>query len=232
MMRETGRVVENARFTAILFDFDGVLVDSEYAGNLNIAKWLNEAGYAASPEQVASKLMGKSGSAFTQTLEQWIGAPVPAAFDELRHLERERQMINGIDAVRGAVSFVNDLPKDLPIAVASSSLKVWIDRHLRHIGLRETFGGHIFSGQEDVVVGKPAPDIYFHAASQLGVRISDCVVLEDSLSGASAAVSSGAYVIGLCAGSHSSPDLAKGLLSIGVNEIAMSFDSVRKKLGL
>ncbi|HEX8555487.1 MAG TPA: HAD family phosphatase, partial [Sphingomonas sp.] len=110
----------------------------------------------------------------------------------------------------------------------SSSSTAWIARHLEHIGVRDAFGDHLYSGREHVTRGKPAPDLYLHAAGALGVAIEDCAIIEDSPVGATGAVASGAYVIGLCAGTHCPPDHAARLRAIGVDAIAADFAEVAR----
>jgi beta-phosphoglucomutase-like phosphatase (HAD superfamily) len=130
------------------------------------------------------------------------------------------------------VAFVRSLPADLPKAVVSSSPTRWIRRHLEHIGLSDAFGEHLYSGREHVVRGKPAPDLYLFAADQLGVAIERCAILEDSIVGATGAVASGGYVIGLCAGSHCAPDHAERLRAVGVDTVAADFGEVANRLAM
>ena len=220
------------KFAAVLFDFDGVLIESEYIGNKHIAEYLTSIGHPITPEQSMANFMGYSGIDFLERIEKFIGRPIPDDFHSARAAEDERVMASGIDAVAGAVEFVRALPTDLPKAVVSSSMTRWIRRHLDHIGLADAFGDHIYSGREHVVRGKPAPDLYLFAADKLGVAIKDCVVIEDSVVGATGAVASGAYVIGLCAGSHCAPDHAERLREVGVSAIAADFDEVARLVGL
>jgi len=124
------------------------------------------------------------------------------------------------------------LPASLPKAVASSSSTRWISGHLAHLGLVEAFGTHIYSGREHVERGKPAPDLYLHAAGQLEVPIADCVIIEDSPVGATGALASGGRVIGLVAGEHCLDGHAERLTDLGVEEIADSFEEVRRLLRL
>jgi beta-phosphoglucomutase-like phosphatase (HAD superfamily) len=134
--------------------------------------------------------------------------------------------------VVGAIEFVRSLPPDLPRAVASSSTLRWIRTHLDHLGLAAAFGDHLYSGREHVEHGKPAPDLYFYAADQLGVDIHRCAIIEDSEVGATGALASGAMVIGLAAGSHCLDGHADMLRALGVEHIADSFDEVRRLLAL
>jgi len=216
------------KFDGIIFDFDGVLIESEFVGNRHVAEYLTAAGFPTTTEQSMARFMGLSGKSFVAAIEQWIGQPLPASFDVARAEEDARIMREGIDEVAGAVAFVRSLPPTLPRAIASSSSTRWITRHLDHIGLRDAFRDRIFSGKEHVARGKPAPDLYWHAAEAIGVAIERCVILEDSPVGATGAVASGAYVIGLCAGSHCGRDHESVLRSIGVHAIAHDFAEVAR----
>jgi HAD superfamily hydrolase (TIGR01509 family) len=218
--------------SAIIFDFDGVLLESEYAGNLHLAETLTSLGHPVSTEDAMTKFMGLAGHDFYTAIERHIGGPIPEAFHDSRSVEDARVVAEGLDAVAGAIAFVHALPADLPRAVASSSSTAWIDRHLCHLGLREAFGPHIYSGREHVTHGKPAPDIYLYAAAQLGVPIADILIIEDSPVGVTGAVASGAQVVGLCAGRHCAPDHADLLRARGVTQIADGFNDIAAMLGL
>jgi HAD superfamily hydrolase (TIGR01509 family) len=219
------------RFAALLFDFDGVLIESEYIGNKHIADFLTSIGHPTTPEQSMANFMGYAGKDFHARVEAWIGRALPEDFFAAREAEDARVMAEGIGEVAGAVAFVRSLPADLPKAVVSSSSTRWIRRHLEHIGLSDVFGDHLYSGREHVERGKPAPDLYLYGAEKLGVAIGDCAIIEDSQVGATGAVASGGYVIGLCAGNHCAPDHADRLREIGVAAVASSFDEVAGLLG-
>jgi HAD superfamily hydrolase (TIGR01509 family) len=216
----------------LLFDFDGVLIESEFAGNRQLAEWLTDAGYPTTPEDSMANFMGLAGPDFRKAIEAWIGGPIPASFDAARDAEDARAMAEGIDAVAGAVAFVRSLPADLPRAVVSSSPARWIRRHLDHIGLADAFGDHIYSGREHVTRGKPAPDLYWHGAAAIGVPIEACAILEDSPVGATGAVASGGHVIGLCAGTHCAIGHDARLKALGVQQIAHDFTEVARLLSL
>lgn len=215
----------------LIFDFDGVLIESESVGNSHIAAYLTAIGHPTTAEDSYANFMGLSGPQFISALEQWIERPLPEDFHAHRAIEDDRAMREGVGAVEGAVRFIESLPADLPKAIASSSSTEWIRRHLEHIGLEGAFGDHIYSGKEHVANGKPAPDLYLYAAQAIGVDIARCAILEDSPVGATGAVASGAHVIGFVGGSHCGPDHAERLRSIGVNDIADDFDDVARLLG-
>lgn len=214
------------RFDALIFDFDGVLLESEYEGNRQIADYLTGIGHPTSPEESMANFMGLAGDEFVDAIERWIGRTLPDDFHPVREAENARALAEGVAAVAGAIAFVRALPPSLPRAIASSSRVHWIATHLDHLGLRDAFGDMIFSGREHVARGKPAPDIYLHAAAALGVDIAHCAILEDSPVGATGAVASGAHVIGICAGSHCGRDHDRRLRAIGVHDIAHDFHEV------
>jgi len=218
------------RFDALLFDFDGVLVESEHEGNRQLAEWLTAAGRPIGTAEAATRFMGYAGGDFLARVEAFYGAPLPPDFHEARRAEDERVLSAGIEPVAGAVAFVRALPPTLPLAIVSSSTTAWIDRHLVHMGLRDAFGAHLYSGREHVARGKPAPDLYLHAADALGVAIDRCAIIEDSVVGATGAVASGGHVVGLCAGLHCDPGHADRLRGVGVAAVAADFTAVGRLL--
>jgi len=217
---------------AIIFDFDGVLLESEFEGNRLLAQLLTELGHDHSVEDALRHYVGLSGPQFIAAIEARIGTALPPEFHERRKAQTRRVLQEGVRAVAGAVEFVRSLPPELPKAVASSSTMRWLRPHLDHLGLADAFGDHVYSGREHVERSKPAPDLYLFAAAQLGVPIADSVILEDSEVGATAAVASGARVIGLVAGTHCLDGHADRLTQLGVQEVAHSFDEVRRLLAL
>lgn len=203
-----------------------MLIESEYAGNRQIAEWLTEVGHPTSVNEAMDNFMGLAGSAFIEAIETWIGGPLPEGFHAAREAEDARVLAEGLEEVRGAVAFIRGLPADLPRAIASSSSTHWVRRHLQHLGLEDAFGDRIFSGREHVERGKPAPDLYLHAAAALGVDIKRTAIIEDSPVGVQGALASGAEVIGLVAGRHCTPDHAERLRRLGIRHIARNFDEV------
>ena len=219
-------------FDAIIFDFDGVLLESEFEGNRQLAELLTDLGHRHSVEDALERYVGLAGKDFFATIEKHIGEPLPPAFFERRKEQSIRALQEGVRAVAGAVDFVRSLPPDLPRAVASSSSTRWLHGHLDHLGLRDAFGDHVYSGNEHVERGKPEPDLYLYAASQLGADIRRSVILEDSAIGVTGALASGAHVIGLAAGSHCLDGHDDMLRSLGIRDVAYTFDDVRRLLDL
>ncbi|HSR00317.1 MAG TPA: HAD family phosphatase [Sphingomicrobium sp.] len=220
------------RFEAIIFDFDGVLLESEFEANIQLAALLTDLGHPHSAGEAIRHYTGLSGDDFIAAVESRIKAKLPREFHDRMREKSVIALKEGIDAVAGAVDFVRSLPQDLPKAVASSSSSRWIRGHLDHLGLADAFGDHVYSGREHVTRGKPAPDIYLHAAKRLGVEIACSVIIEDSEVGARGALASGATVIGLAAGRHCFDGHAEILRGIGVEHVAHSFDEVVDLIGL
>ena len=219
------------RFEGLIFDFDGVLLESEWAGNAQIADYLTGIGHPTSVEEAMHNFMGLAGTDFHAALERWISRPLPQDFHDAHAALDAQALAEGLEEVAGAVAFIRALPADLPIAICSSSSTEWITSHLAHLGLEGAFGEMLFSGREHVARGKPAPDLYLHAADALGVPISRTVIIEDSPIGVEGAVASGAEVIGLVAGRHCLPGHAEMLRALGVHHIAHDFDEVAALLG-
>jgi HAD superfamily hydrolase (TIGR01509 family) len=219
-------------FGAIIFDFDGVLLESEFEGNRMLAELLTDLGHRTTTEEAIRYYVGLSGPQFLAAIEAQIGGPLPPEFRERRMEQSVTALREGVRSVVGAVDFVHALPPDLPRAVASSSSTRWLSGHLRHLGLADAFGRHVYSGREHVERGKPEPDLYLHAAQQIGVPIERAVILEDSEIGVTGALASGATVIGFAGGSHCFDGHGDRLRALGVEHVARDFDEVRRLVGL
>ena len=219
-------------FDAIIFDFDGVLLESELELNRLTAELLTNLGAPTTLEEALQFFTGLTGPDLMKVIENRLGGPVPTSFNEEMRRASARALDEGLEPLIGAVDFVRALPPALPRAVASSSSTRWIRTHLDHLGLRDSFEPHIYSGKEHVTRGKPEPDLYLHAAQELGIDIVRAVILEDSRVGATGALASGATVIGLAAGKHCLDGHDEMLRNVGVEHVAHSFDEVRHLLGL
>jgi HAD superfamily hydrolase (TIGR01509 family) len=217
---------------AIIFDFDGVLLESELEFNRIAADLLTELGHPVTVEEALTHFVGLSGKDVVSAIESKIGAPLPADYHPRMKESGRRVLREGVAAVAGAIEFVRSLPPEMPRAVASSSSIRWMQGHLNHLGLADAFGDHLYSGAEHVERGKPAPDLYLLAARSLEVSIDECAIIEDSRVGATGALASGGRVIGLAAGSHCLDGHAEMLRALGVKDVAHSFADVSRLLGL
>ena len=183
-----GRVRPN-----VIFDCDGVLVDSEPISNRVLAAMLTEAGLPLTPEESMAAFLGRAWSSNAEIIEARLGRPLAADFRPryltamLAAFELELEPVPGIEAALDAI--------DNPSCVASSGPHEKMRMTLAHTGLLERFEGRMFSATE-VAHGKPAPDLFLHAARQMGWAPADCVVVEDSAAGVEAAVAAGMRVLG------------------------------------
>lgn len=172
----------------VIFDCDGVLVDSEPISNRVLAEALTGIGLPMTAEESTATFMGRSWASLVEIVEGRLGRAVPADL-RARYLdrifaafERELQPVPGIAAALDRIA--------LPWCVASSSSHEKMRFTLGHTGLLERFEGRLFSATE-VTQGKPAPDLFLHAAARMGWAPEQCAVVEDSAPGVQAALAAG-----------------------------------------
>src|SRR5258708_16120208 len=127
------------RFKAIIFDFDGVLMEGEFDGNRQVAELLTDLGHRTSVDEALKHYVGLAGTQFIDAIEQRIGTSLPPEFYERRQEQNIRALREGVAAVVGAVDFVRSLPPWLPIAGASSSTTGGVRGHLDHLRLTDAF---------------------------------------------------------------------------------------------
>jgi HAD superfamily hydrolase (TIGR01509 family) len=180
----------------VIFDNDGVLVDSEPLANGVLAGLLTEHGYPISAEQCVRRFMGRTLATVRAAVEGDTGDPLPADFEHryydllFAEFRASLRPVAGIEGVLAALE-----REGTPICVASSARHSKIRVSLSVAGLAHHFGNRVFSAQ-DVQRGKPAPDLFLHAAATCGVEPERCLVIEDSPPGVRAAKSAGMTVIG------------------------------------
>ncbi|MET8830879.1 HAD family hydrolase [Streptomyces sp. NPDC004610] len=185
------------RYDLVIFDNDGVLVDSEPISNRLLAGYLTELGHPTSYEDSLRDYMGAAVHRVHDLILERTGERLPAEFDEVLHervfaaFERELRPVDGV------VEVLEKLTADgVPYCVASSGSHERIRVGHRVTGLDRWFDdGRIFSS-EDVGRGKPAPDLFLYAARVMGVAPERCVVVEDSALGVRAGVAAGMDVVG------------------------------------
>jgi len=180
----------------IIFDCDGVLVDSEPIANRLLAQMLRELGLDLTQEQIFEKFVGFSMAYVMRTIESMLGRAPPATFLrdlQVRTFEAFRSELRAMPGIEDALDRLH-----VPFCVASSGDHEKMRTTLGITGLWSRFAGRIFSVTQ-VARGKPAPDVYLFAAKQLGADRSRCVVVEDTPPGVQAGVAAGMTVFGFCA---------------------------------
>ncbi|MFI5447507.1 HAD family hydrolase [Polaromonas sp. UC242_47] len=185
------------KFDAVLFDCDGVLVDSEGITNGVLRDMLEELGWTLTSAECMRLFIGKAVKDETALIEAQTGQPLTEDW-MLRFRERRNQgLVAGVQAIRGAVDAVAKIHALYGgrIACASGADRFKVELQLEKCGLMPYFKGRIFSGHE-MPRSKPAPDVYLAAAAALGVDPKRCAVVEDTVTGATAGVAAGATVFG------------------------------------
>ena len=213
-------------FAAIIFDFDGVIADSEVRANQSLAESLTAAGMPSTYDECLRDYYGHNWQETQRRIEARFGRALPADFRE-QHRERARgRFMEGFDAIPGAADFLATLGP-LPRAIASSSRAEYIGWALGLFGLGHHFGDHVYSA-DGWDRGKPCPDIYLAAAKGLSVDPALCLAIEDSPTGAQAALAAGMTVVGFCGAGHIVDRAAHGdvLRAVGVHHVALSFGEI------
>ena len=173
---------------AVIFDCDGVLVDTELTSNTVLAGLLTQAGLPTTLEYCLREYRGRSMQSVMALAEERHGAPLPADLPERYYAELEAAFARDGQPIRGVVEALDRI--SLPSCVASSGPHHKMEVTLRRTGLWERFAGRIFSATE-VRNGKPAPDLFLHAAREMGFDPASTAVVEDSVPGVQAARAAG-----------------------------------------
>lgn len=181
------------RFDLVIFDNDGVLVDSEWHANGILADLLCEAGLPSTREGCIAEYMGSSMKRVREIAEARLGRALPADLEDRYHEQLFEAFRTKLNAVPGVPETLMQITT--PTCVASSGTHERIRLALTTTGLLPCFEGRIFSAQ-DVARGKPAPDLFLHAAKSLGIRPERCAVIEDSPLGVEAANRAGMTAFG------------------------------------
>jgi len=202
--------------TLLIFDCDGVLVDSEVLAHDTLIEMMASLGRPITMDEAVREFAGGSLADTIATAGRLLGRPLPADvgghFGRLL-LERLRQELKPMPGVRDAI-----LALPYRRAVASSSTPERLRLSLEVTGLAPLFGEHVFSAVQ-VARGKPAPDLYLLAARMLGEAPERCVVIEDTTRGVVAGRAAGARVIGFAGGGHATPALADQLRRAGAEAL-------------
>jgi HAD superfamily hydrolase (TIGR01509 family) len=183
----------------IIFDFDGVVADSESLACAIAADFATELGAPMSAQDGLDSFMGKRVADVAAQITQR-GGRVPDDFAIQLQERTLRGFAEKLEPVDGVLSFL-EAHRAIPRCIASSSSHARLAGSLQRIALTDWFDGCVFS-VDDVSRGKPFPDIFLHAAKVMGCAPADALVIEDSIGGVQAAVAAGMPVIGLLAGMH------------------------------
>ena len=211
-------------FRAIIFDFDGVIVDSEWLSNAVLADVLTELGYPTSREEALARYCGLRWADCYRRIEEETGLELGS--DTLGDLVDEAVTARASEmlAIEGIGPFLASQDHRL-LAIASSSEIWWLEQTLDRLGLSAFFADRLFSAA-GFPRGKPHPDIYLHAADRLGIAPGHCVVIEDHPVGVAAGAAAGMTVIALLAASHIRDGHAERVREAGAHHVARDYAHV------
>ncbi|HET7333522.1 MAG TPA: HAD-IA family hydrolase [Rhizomicrobium sp.] len=202
--------------SALIFDCDGVLVDSEILAHEVEIATLAEFGLDYDLADFRDRFMGMSNKAFYAALDDdaraRLGRSIMPDVKEIMHVRYYEIMRTRLQAVPGVLECVANVRQTK--AVASSSTAEGLDFKLKKTGLWDHFAPHVYSA-DHVTHSKPAPDLFLHAAAALGVNPAHCLVIEDSVNGVLAARAAGMMVWGFGGGAHMDGSCERALLDAG-----------------
>jgi HAD superfamily hydrolase (TIGR01509 family) len=216
----------NLNVDLVIFDCDGVLVDSEVISCRAHSEMLTRHGYPITADQVLDRFLGVSDREARLTIEAELGRPLPDDFEaqmKQAALQRYADELQNVPSVGEAITAIG-----LPKCVASSGTPEKIRHGLTCAGLYDLFAPNIFSATQ-VERGKPAPDLFLFAAEQMRTSPARCLVIEDSVPGITGARAAGMTVLGFHGGSHCRPGYGDTLRAAGA---AIAFDDMRQLPGL
>ncbi len=213
---------------AIVFDFDGVIADSEAPANRALAECLTEIGLPTSYDDALDLYCGHRWADCVPRIEARFGRALPLGFIEQCKARTWERVNASVLPVTGVAEFL-ERSAHLPRAVASSSTTEWLAQILAKLGLAHHFGDRLFSAAQ-LARGKPHPDIYLDAAAGLATDPGACVAIEDSPIGVASAAAARMRVIGLCAASHVRDGHAQRLIAAGAHDVAHSYDELAERL--
>ncbi|HTO32963.1 MAG TPA: HAD family phosphatase [Pararhizobium sp.] len=202
----------------ILFDCDGVLVDSEIIASEVEAELLTEAGYPISTEEMAERFAGMTWHNTLLAIEKEADIPFSATLITRNEAILDKRLASDVEIINGVQPMLAQIK--LPHGICSNSTSARLAMMLGKVGIKEHFGKHIYSARdlgEDRV--KPKPDIFLHGAKQFGVDPSRVLVIEDSVHGVHAAIAAGMRVVGFTGASHSYPSHADKLTEAGAETV-------------
>jgi HAD superfamily hydrolase (TIGR01509 family) len=203
-------------FNLIIFDCDGVLIDSELLANRSEVEFLKSFGIEFDLSDYMTRFMGKNTKDVLEGIEDFHGVKLSEDFWESVEENTFKIFQTKLKPTTGIFEFLDSIDKAK--CVASSSSLNRLDMTLKVTELFDRFSPYIFSS-EQVDRGKPAPDLFLFAAEQMQVHPDQCLVIEDSLSGVRAGVAAGMTVLGYTGGSHIQPGHQAKLLSEGATKV-------------
>ncbi len=212
---------------AVIFDCDGVLVDSEIIAARTAVSMLKPYGFEMDVQEYSKAFAGKVEEDTLRIIKNEHHIDLPDDFPSQLKLKIEYAVDHDLEPIKGAIDVISRIQQ--PKAVVSNSRLVRVIHSLKQASLEDYFGENLFAA-EMVEKPKPDPAVYLLAASKLQVDPKNCLVIEDSISGATAAVKAGMCVIGFLGGSHIHKGHADELQKVGVFTTVRDMKDLSTKL--
>jgi HAD superfamily hydrolase (TIGR01509 family) len=200
----------------VIFDCDGVLVDSELIFARVLAECLIAVDFPTTIDEAITLGFGKNRVTLSAAVAAQFGRALPDTFFETFAVRSAAAFEHELSPMAGIEDLLAALP--MPCCVASNGRLARVRQRLALTGLLPFFDPHVFSASQ-VAFGKPAPDLFLFAAQQLGARPGDCTVVEDSVPGVEAAIAAQIPVVGFCGGSHCPDHHADRLIAAGCSRV-------------
>ncbi len=213
-------------FDLIIFDYDGVIADSERLNNAVMAELLTEIGLPTTLDDALATYLGKRWLDCETIISERLGAPCPPGVQAEWTRRCHDRARRDLTAVAGFEEFLAERRE--PRCIASSSPPDWIELGLRHFGVHDAFAGPVFSAAVHVSRGKPHPDLFLYAADAMKAAPERTLVIEDSPTGVLAGAAAGMTVIGLCAGGHIRGDHPLRLKQAGAHQVFDSYSDLTR----
>ncbi|MGE3831459.1 MAG: HAD family hydrolase [Parvibaculaceae bacterium] len=214
----------------VIFDLDGVLIDSEIVASRTIARELEPHGIVIAPDEVIARYSGHQTPDIVARIAETRTIAFPDDFAQTLDTIILSDLVASVKPVAGIKDVLNSLDR-ASWCVASNSGSERIRRCLKAAGLVPPYSPRLFSA-ERVAKGKPAPDVYLHAAREVGAAPPDCLVVEDTVTGVTAGKAAGMTVIGFLGGSHCRAADGTRLRKAGADLIAADSVTLGKLIGL
>jgi HAD superfamily hydrolase (TIGR01509 family) len=202
--------------TTLVFDCDGVLVDSEVIAHQTLRDALAPLGLTIPLNEAYTLFSGRSLKDTTALIEKLLDGKLPEGFFKRSRKDLFSRFRAELKPVAGVADAINAMP--YPRCAASSSSPDRLHLALEVTGLAPLFGPHVYSATQ-VARGKPAPDLFLFAAEQVGAEPKHCIVIEDSTLGVEAGLAAGMQVIGFAGASHANEELARRLTGAGAQRV-------------
>ncbi len=221
-----------SKFEAIIFDCDGVLIDSEWIKCRVNAEHITKAGYAITKEEYIERFFGENKHTILSNISQELGYNIAPRIDiQSLRVSYKEAFRDNLSRIEGVEYILNHRNRPNKIGVGSSSDAESLIHNINTARLMHFFGQHIYS-TDAVQNDKPAPDIYLHVADQLNVDPQGCLVIEDSPVGVQAAINAGMTVWGFVGGNHiiNKDEFAQRLSDLGAIKVFQTMKQLALEL--